>query len=122
MADQRINPYLAYIDYRMASHRAKPSSDILRFFRKSIDHSTLWLTVMRGHYLDDVPSFKICITSVRCSRETARKIIFDAQEKGYLQIRQAGDDRRKKLVYPTKRCIEHFERMVDNYQHLFGEQ
>lgn len=115
------NPYLAYIDYRMANHQARPASDIFRYFRKSTDHSTLWMTVMRGHYLQEPASFKTCITALRCSRETARKMIFDAQAKGYFVIRQAGDDRRMKLVTPTRRCIEHFEMMVDSYQNLFAE-
>ena len=119
--DQTVNPYLAYIEYRMANHRSRPASDIFCYFRKSSDHSTVWMTVMKGHYLNQPASFKTCITAVKCSRETARKIIFDAQSKGYLQIRQAADDRRKRLVCPTKRCIEHFEVMVDSYQHLFAE-
>lgn len=115
------NPYLAYIEYRMANRRARPASDIWHYFRKSMDHSVLWMTVMRGHYLSEAVSFKACITAVGCSRETARKIIIDAQAKGYLLIRQAADDRRKKLVLPTKRCVEHFELMVDNYLHIFIE-
>jgi hypothetical protein len=119
--EQKANPYLAYIEYRMTDRRRRPGSDIFRYFRKSTDHSALWMTVMRGYYLNQLASFKTCITSVACSRETARKIILDAQAKGYLQIRQAVDDRRMKLVVPTKRCIEQFELMVDYYHHMFNE-
>lgn len=119
--DPRASPYLAYIEYRMANRRAKPASDIWHYFRQSMHHSMLWMTVMRGYYLDQPVSFKSCITAVGCSRETARKIIFDAQAKGYFLIRQASDDRRKKLVAPTKRCVEHFEHMVRNYLNIFIE-
>lgn len=116
--DLRANPYLAYIEYRMANYRAKPVSEIWHYFRKSMDHSALWMTVMRGYYLDEATSFKTCVTAVGCSRETARKIIHDAEAKGYLLVRQSPTDRRTKIVRPTSRCVEHFELMVDNYLNI----
>ena len=112
------NPYLAYAEFRVAKHRAKPVSETFRYFRQTADHSILWVVIMRGYYLGEPPTLKACILEARSSKETVRKIILDAQAKGYLTLRQATDDRRKKLVWPTRQCIAEFESMVDSYHRL----
>jgi hypothetical protein len=112
------NAYLAYAEFRIAKHRAKPTSETFRYFRQTVHHSVLWMIVMRGHYTGNSPSLKQCINEVRISKDTARKIITDAQARGYLELRFTGDDKRKKLVCPTAVCIAEFESMVDAYWRL----
>jgi DNA-binding MarR family transcriptional regulator len=115
-----MDPYLAYAEFRIAKHRAKPTSDIFRYFRQTVHHSVLWMIVMRGYYVGKLPSLKECINEVRISKDTVRKIISGAEAKGYLEWRSAPDDRRKKLIAPTKRCIAEYESLVDAYSKLLG--
>ena len=112
------NPYLMYAEFRLAKHRAKPTSETFRYFRQTVHHSVLWMVVMRGHYVGDLPSLKDCIHEVEISKDTVRKIINDARAKGYLEWRPSPDDRRKKLVAPTRQCIAEFESLVDAYSRL----
>lgn len=113
-----INAYLAYAEFRIAKHRAKPTSQTFRYFRQTVHHSVLWMIVMRGYYVDDLPSLKDCIHEVNISKDTVRKIINDAQARGYLEWRSAPEDRRKKLIAPTRQCIAEFESLVDAYSRL----
>lgn len=113
-----VNPYLAYAEFRIAKHRAKPTSQTFRYFRQTVHHSVLWMIVMRGYYVDDLPSLKDCILEVNISKDTVRKIINDARAKGYLEWHSAPDDRRKKLIAPTRLCIAEFEGLVDAYSRL----
>jgi DNA-binding MarR family transcriptional regulator len=113
-----INPYLAYAEFRIAKHRAKPTSQTFRYFRQTVHHSVLWMIVMRGYYVDDLPSLKDCLHEVNISKDTVRKIINDAQANGYLEWRSTPDDRRKKLIAPTRLCIAEFEGLVDAYSRL----
>jgi DNA-binding MarR family transcriptional regulator len=115
-----MDPYLAYAEFRIAKHRAKPTSEIFRYFRRTVHHSVLWMIVMRGYYVGKLPSLKECINEVRISEDTVRKIISGAEAKGYLEWRSASDDRRKKLIAPTKRCIAEYESLVDAYSKLLG--
>jgi DNA-binding MarR family transcriptional regulator len=55
---------------------------------------------------------------VKISKDTVRKIINDARAKGYLEWHSSPDDRRKKLIAPTKQCIAEFESLVDAYSRL----
>jgi DNA-binding MarR family transcriptional regulator len=113
-----INPYLSYAEFRIAKHRAKPTSETFRYFRQTVHHSVLWMIVMRGYYVQNLPSLKECINEVQISKDTVRKIINGARAKGYFEWRSAPDDRRKKLVAPTKQCVAEFESLVDAYWRL----
>ena len=113
-----INPYLSYAEFRIAKHRAKPTSETFRYFRQTVHHSVLWMIVMRGHYVGNLPSLKECINEVRISKDTVRKIINGARAKGYLEWQSAPDDRRKKLVAPPAQCVAEFEALVDAYWRL----
>ena len=114
-ADMGSNPYLMYTEFRIAKHRAKPASEIFRYFRQTIHHSVLWMVIMRGYYLGNPLSVKQCINEVQISKDTTRKIILIAAARGYLEIRAAEGDGRCKLVRPTRECVEEFEAMVDSY-------
>ena len=113
-----MNPYLAYAEFRIAKHRAKPTSETFRYFRQTVHHSLLWMIVKRGHYVDKLPSLKECINEVRISKDTVRKIINGGVARGYLEWRSSADDRRKKLIAPTKQSIAAFEGLVDAYSKL----
>lgn len=113
-----INPYLSYAEFRIAKHRAKPTSETFRYFRQTVHHSVLWMIVMRGYYVQNLPSLKECINEVRISKDTVRKIINGARAKGYLEWQSSPGDRRKKLVAPTEQCVAEFEALVDAYWRL----
>lgn len=113
-----MNPYLAYAEFRIAKHRAKPTSETFRYFRQTVHHSVLWMIVMRGHYVGKLPSLKECINEVCISKDTVRKIINGGVARGYLEWRSSPDDRRKKLIAPTKPSITAFEGLVDAYSKL----
>ncbi|HTI86459.1 MAG TPA: hypothetical protein VL966_07640 [Alphaproteobacteria bacterium] len=115
-----MNPYLAYAEFRIAKHRAKPTSELFRYFRQTVHHSVLWMIVMRGHYVGKLPSLKDCITEVKISKDTVRKIINGAEARGYFEWRSSPDDRRRKLIAPTRQCIAEFEGLVDAYSKLLG--
>jgi len=51
----------------------------------------------------------------------SRKIILNGKAKGYLELRQAPSDHRKKLVYPTPQCISEYEDHVDTFLRLSQE-
>jgi hypothetical protein len=114
VADDR---YRAFAEWRLTTHR-KGKGRSVRFFRLTRDHTVIWSTVMRGHYVGQPPTIQECIAEVRCSKETARRIIVLAQSRGYFQIRTAPDDARKRLVAPSKQCVAEYQAMVDGYLEL----
>ena len=73
---------------------------------------------MRGYYAKVPPSVRDCIAEVRCSKETARRIILLAESLGYLQIRPSPDDARRKQVMPSRQCVAEYQTMVDGYLKL----
>ena len=110
--------YLAFAEWRITTHRSQDVRQSVRFFRKTRNHTLIWTVVMRGYYLGHPPSVNECISEAACWRETTRKILFDAEARGFLHLDAAGDDSRKKLVYPTKNCVREYEAMVDGYINL----
>jgi hypothetical protein len=109
--------YRAFAEWRLTTHR-KGKGRSVRFFRLTRDHTVIWSTVMRGHYAGAPPTIRECIAEVRCSKETARRIILLAQARGYFQIRSDDGDARKRLVAPSRQCVAEYEAMVDGYLEL----
>jgi hypothetical protein len=109
--------YRAFAEWRLGTHRRGKGRSV-RFFRLTRDHTVIWSTVMRGHYVGASPTIRECIAEVHCSKETARRIIMVAQSRGYFQIRPAPGDARKRLVGPSKQCVVEYEAMVDGYLEL----
>jgi hypothetical protein len=112
------NPYQAFAEWRIGTHRSTTRGRSVRFFRLTRDHTVIWSVVMRGHYAKRPPSIKECIAEARCSKETARRIIVLAESRGYLQLRSSPEDARKKQVVPSRLCAAEYEAMVDGYLHL----
>jgi hypothetical protein len=109
--------YRAFAEWRLTTHR-KGKGRTVRFFRLTRDHTIIWSTVMRGHYVGQPPTIHECIAEARCSKETARRIIVIAQSRGYFHIRPAPDDARKRLVAPSKQVVVEYQNMVDGYLEL----
>src|SRR3954467_11618165 len=107
--------YLAFAEWRLRIQFAQSSRQSVLFFRRSRDHSIVWMLVMRGYYMGAPPSVRECQEKATCSRPTTRKMLADAQARGFIDIRPAADDSRKRLVYPSKRAIEEYESMVMGY-------
>jgi hypothetical protein len=111
--------YLAFAEWRLRIQFAQSSRQSVLFFRRSRDHSIVWMLVMRGYYMGAPPSVRECQEKATCSRPTTRKMLADAQARGFIDIRPAADDSRKRLVYPSKRAIEEYESMVMGYLSLW---
>ena len=111
--------YQGFAERQFKVHRSKTGEQSVRFFRQSIDHTLLWIMVMRGYYLDQPPTVKEIILQSRCSKETVRKIIARAQLKGYLEAEVSDADRRRRLVRPTRLTVTQYERLVDDYRNFF---
>jgi len=111
--------FLAFAEWRLRIQFAQSSRQSVLFFRRSRDHSILWMLVMRGYYQDAPPSVRECQEKATCSRPTTRKLLADAQARGFIEIRPAADDSRKRLVYPSKRAVEEYESMVMGYLSLW---
>ena len=111
------NHYLAFAEWRLGTHRSGRGRSV-RFFRLTRDHTVIWSTVMRGYYAETPPTIRECIAEVRCSKETARRIILTAESRSYFQLRSALGDRRKRLVVPSRQCVAEYESMVDGYMKL----
>jgi hypothetical protein len=110
-----INRFLAFAEWRIGTHRSTNRGRSVRYFRLTRDHTIIWTIVMRGHYAGQPPSVRECIERVRCSKETARRIVSVAIARGYLQMHPAPDDARRKQIVPSRQCIADFENMVDGY-------
>jgi DNA-binding MarR family transcriptional regulator len=111
--------FLAFAEWRLRIQFAQSSRKSVLFFRRSRDHSILWMLVMRGYYNGAPPSVRECQEKATCSRPTTRKLLSDAQARGFIEIRPAADDSRKRLVYPSKRAVEEYESMVMGYLSLW---
>lgn len=112
------NRYQAFAEWRIGTHRSTTRGRSVRFFRQTRDHTVIWSVVMRGHYAKVPPSVRDCIAEVRCSKETARRIILLAESLGYLQIRPSPDDARRKQVMPSRQSVIEYQAMVDGYLKL----
>jgi hypothetical protein len=112
------NYYQAFAEWRIGTHRSTTRGRSVRFFRQTRDHTVIWSVVMRGYYAKVPASVKDCIAEVRCSKETARRIILLAESLGYLQIRPSPDDARRKQVMPSRQSVIEYQNMVDGYLRL----
>lgn len=108
-----INKYVAYAEWRIGLQRHRSAQESTLYFRQSRDHTTIWTTVMRGHYAGSLPSISDCLNGLICSRDTGRKILLQAEELGYLVLNRPEQDSRKRLVVPSHRCISEYEALVD---------
>ena len=109
-----------FANWRLQTYARRPRESV-RFFRSSLDHSMVWMLVMRGHYDHNPPSVGECQDIARCSRLTTRKLIADAVAKGLLEVRCAPDDHRKRIVCPTERTIAEYADMVQGYLTFFDK-
>ena len=107
--------YLAFAEWRLRIQFSESSRKSVLFFRRSRDHSIVWMLVMRGHYLGKPPSVRECQEKATCSRPTTRKLLTDAEAKGFIDIRADAEDSRKRLVFPSRRTVEEYESMVMGY-------
>jgi hypothetical protein len=108
---------------RSPTGASRPSASKIRqsifFFRRSFDHTLIWTLVMRGYYRKALPSVRDCQNAASCSRLTTRKLLADAEALGFLAIRPAPNDSRKRLVHPTPRAVAEYEAMVKRYLGLW---
>jgi DNA-binding MarR family transcriptional regulator len=109
-----------FADWRLQIYARRPRESV-RFFRSSLDHSMVWMLVMRGHYDNAPPTVGECQDIARCSRLTTRKLIGDAVGKGLFEVRPAPDDHRKRIVCPTERTIAEYADMVRGYLGFFEQ-
>jgi DNA-binding MarR family transcriptional regulator len=107
-----------FANWRLQTYARRPRESV-RFFRSSLDHSMVWMLVMRGHYDNNPPTVGECQDIARCSRLTTRKLIGDAVAKGLLEVRSAPDDHRKRIVCPTERTVAEYADMVRGYLSFF---
>lgn len=111
--------YFAFANWRSEIQATTKVRRSIFFFRRSFDHSLLWMLVMRGYYGQRAPSVRECVDAAKCSRLTTRKLLADAVAKGFLEIRPAPDDHRKRLVHPTPITVSEYEAMVRRYLGLW---
>ena len=109
------NVYLAYSTWRIQLHRSRKPRLTVRFFRRSRNHSLIWNFVMQGYYEGTPRTLGECEDIAGWSRPTTRKLLKDARQRGFLDVRPAADDQRKRLVIPTQVTISEFEAMVKNH-------
>lgn len=115
----RKDVYLAFANWRFQVQRSAKIRRSIFFFRRSFDHTLIWTLVMRGYYRKALPSVRDCQTAATCSRLTTRKLLADAEALGFLAIRPAPNDNRKRLVHPTERAVDEYEAMVTRYLGLW---
>lgn len=118
-AGERADVYRAFADWRFQVQRSAKIRRSIFFFRRSFDHTLIWTLVMRGYYRGSLPSVRECQNAATCSRLTTRKLLADAEALGFLAIRPAPDDNRKRLVHPTARAVSEYEDMVKRYLGLW---
>jgi len=118
-AAERTDIYLAFANWRFQVQRTAKIRQSIFFFRRSFDHTLIWTLVMRGYYRKSLPSVRECQNAATCSRLTTRKLLADAEALGFLAIRPAPDDSRKRLVHPTERAVSEYESMVTRYLGLW---
>lgn len=112
------NAFRDFADWRLQIYKVRPRESV-RFFRSSLDHSMVWMLVMRGHFDGRPPTVGECQNIGRCSLLTARKLIADAVVLGYFELRTDSVDHRKRSVYPTERTINEYVEMVQGYAAIF---
>ncbi len=117
-AGRREAAYAAFPGWRFDIYTRRPRETV-RYFRASLPHSVIWMMVMRGHFGAGPPTLGQCQEAVACSPLTTRKLIADAVARGYLELRQDGDDSRRRLVCPTPLTVAEFKGMVDGYLDFF---
>lgn len=108
------NPFRDFADWRLRIYEERPRESV-RFFRSSLNHSMVWMLVMRGHFDGRPPTVGECQDIGRCSRLTARKLINDAVVLGYFELQTDSDDHRKRSVHPTERTVREYVEMVHSY-------
>lgn len=122
-ADTRMKksqqPYLAFSTWRVQLYRSQKPRHSVRFFRRSRNHSLLWNFVMQGYYSGSPPSVGACEEVTAWSRPTTRKLLQEAQARGFLDLRAASEDHRKRLVIPTAKTVSEYEAMVNGYMGLW---
>jgi len=111
--------FLAFANWRFQIQHSNKVRRSIFFFRRSFDHSLIWTLVMRGYYRNALPSVRDCQNAAKCSRLTTRKLIADAVAQGFLEIRPAPNDNRKRLVHPTPFAVAEYEAMVKRYLGLW---
>lgn len=74
---------------------------------------------MHGHYSGSAPSVGACEDVTTWSRPTARKLLKEAEAKGFIKIQAASEDHRKRIVFPTALTIGEYEAMVNGYMRLW---
>jgi DNA-binding MarR family transcriptional regulator len=117
----RRERYLAFAEWRLGVQRARGRRKTVKYFRLTTHHVIIWTMIMRGYYAGRPPSLNDCLRAVTCAAETARKIIFTAEAKGYLEFRRSSSDHRKKLIYPSPQSITEYEHHVDTFLQLSQE-
>jgi len=115
---KRTEPFLAFARWRVGLYRSQKPRDSVRFFRRSRNHSLVWNFIMEGYYADEPPSVGECESVTAWSRPTTRKILYEAQARGFIELRRADEDQRKRYVYPTAKTIAEYEAMVKGYMKL----
>lgn len=111
---EALAAFREFADWRLQTYARRPRESV-RFFRSSLDHSMVWMLVMRGYYDSRPPTVGECQDIARCSRLTTRKLIGDAISKGLLEVRSTSDDHRKRFVCPTEKTIAEYADMVRGY-------
>jgi hypothetical protein len=108
------NPFRDFADWRLRIYEGRPRESV-RFFRRSLNHSMVWMLVMRGYFDGNPPTVGECQDICRCSRLTTRKLIADAVQRSYFDLQTGSDDLRKRSVSPTRRTIDEYVEMVQGY-------
>jgi hypothetical protein len=103
-----------FANWRLQTYARRPRESV-RFFRSSLDHSMVWMLVMRGHFDRNPPTIGECQDIARCSRLTTRKLIADAVSRGLLEIQSQPADHRKRVVCATETTIAEYADMVRGY-------
>jgi DNA-binding MarR family transcriptional regulator len=111
--------YIAFAEMRISLQRSEHARKSVRHFRQSFDHSLLSMLILRGYYLGQLPTVHDCIATLKCSRMTTRRLLADAQRRGFIEIRPDPVDHRRKLVAPTGITVREYEALIDGYHELF---
>ena len=111
--------YLAFSKWRVQLYRSQKPRHSVRFFRRSRNHSLLWNFIMHGHYAGSPPSVGACEGITAWSRPTTRKLLHEAQARGFIELRPAPSDHRKRLIYPTPKTVSEYQAMVNGYMRLW---
>lgn len=75
---------------------------------------------MQGYYAGTPRTLGECEDIAGWSRPTTRKLLNEARLLGFLDIRPAEDDQRKRLVFPTAVTVSEYESMVNGHMEFVG--